>query len=53
MTKDELELENADLRAALLRIKDIAESAMRGEAEEWGDDEHDEDCACADCEDKD
>ena len=47
MTKDELELENADLRAALLCVKDIAEEAVDYEED---DEEHPEDCDCGDCE---
>ena len=49
MTKDELELENADLRAALLRAKDIAEEAVDSEEDDEG---HPEDCDCGECEDE-
>jgi len=50
MTKADLELENTELRATLLRIKDMAEEAVDYEDD---DEEHPKDCTCQDCDEED
>jgi len=45
MTKNELELENAELRATILDIKNIA-----GEVVGEDDEVHPADCDCGECE---